>query len=145
MRNKTHYINQYSNHIGPLSEALRRICNNNMFCELYELVALANILQCDIQSVYPYIDYRAEMRIMNAVYKPTDTSVPSNGRIVIFWSSTEDEISTRARPGNCGTWNPNHFVPLVHQSSSVRMRSKERVSSTSEVKCKTICTESMHE
>ena len=116
-----------------------------MFCELYELVALANILQCDIQSVYPYIDYRAEMRIMNAVYKPTDTSVPSNGRIIIFWSSTEDEISTRARPGNCGIWNPNHFVPLVRQSSGVRIRSKERVSSTSEVKCKTICIEPIHE
>ncbi|CAF1311364.1 unnamed protein product [Adineta ricciae] len=126
VKNKTHYINQYSNHIGPLSEALRRICNNNMFCELYELVALANILQCDIQSVYPYIDYRAEMRIMNAVYKPTDTSVPSNGRIVIFWSSTEDEITTRARPGNCGIWNPNHFVPLVHQPRSVRMPKNEQ-------------------
>ncbi|CAF1350216.1 unnamed protein product [Adineta steineri] len=128
VKNKTHYIDQYTNHIGPFDAAIRRICNKNRFSELYELVALANVLNCDVQSVYPYIDYRAEMKIMNAVYKPVDISTPSNGRVIIFWSSTEDEILTRARPGNCGTWNPNHFVPLVHQRRSVRTSNNEQVS-----------------
>ncbi len=103
-----------------------------------ELVALASVLQCEVQSVYPYIDYRAEMKLMNAVYKPVDTSAPSNGRIIIFWSSTEDEVSTRARPGNCGTWNPNHFVLLVHQHRSVRTPNNERVSMMPDVRYKTI-------
>jgi len=73
-------------------------------------------LHCEIQSVFPYIDYRAEMKIMNSVYKPIERSVSNNARIFIFWSSTEDETSTKARPGNGGIWNPNHFVPLLQKS-----------------------------
>ena len=134
VKNKTHYVNQYSNYVGPFDEALRETCNNNKFCELYELVALASVLQCEVQSVYPYIDYRAEMKIMNAVYKPVETSVSSNRRVVIFWSSTEDEISTRVHPGNGGIWNPNHFVPLLQQYRNSRTATKERVSTIPDVK-----------
>lgn len=105
-----------------------------MFCELYELVALASVLQCDVQSVYPYIDYRAEMKIMNAVYKPVEVTVPSSGKIIIFWSSTEDEVSTRTRPGNSGVWNPNHFVPLVKQHKSVGETNNERTTVIPDVK-----------
>lgn len=96
-----------------------------MFCELYELVSLANVLECEVQSVYPYIDYRAEMKIMNAVYKPVGATTPSNERINIFWSSTEDEVSTRRRPGNNGVWNPNHFVPLVQQQSFRKINNEQ--------------------
>jgi hypothetical protein len=134
VKNKTHYSNRYSNHVGPLSEALRRICNNNMFCEVYELAALANVLQCEVQSVYPYIDYRAEMKIMNSMYKPVELSVPLNGSIIIFWSSTEDEASTRTRPGNCGIWNPNHFVPLVQPQRNIQTINNEQASMISYVK-----------
>lgn len=125
VKNKNHYIKHYSHHVGPLNEALRRICNNNMFCELYELVSLANVLECEVQSVYPYIDYRAEMKIMNAVYKPVGATTPSNERINIFWSSIEDEVSTRRRPGNNGVWNPNHFVPLVQQQSFRKINNEQ--------------------
>jgi hypothetical protein len=138
VKNETHYISQCNNRVGSFNEALRRICRSNRFSELYELLALANVLHCEVQSVYPYIDYRAEMKIMNAIYKPEDTSVPSNGRVIIFWSSTEDEVSTRARSGNLGAWNPNHFVPLVHQHRSVLTPSNERVSMIPEVRYKTI-------
>ena len=100
VKNKIHSVNQCSHHVGLFNEALRRTCNNNRFSELYEIAALASVLQCEIQSVYPYIDYRAEMKILNAVYRPVEASVPSDGKLIIFWSSTEDEISTRARPGN---------------------------------------------
>ncbi|CAF1202328.1 unnamed protein product [Adineta ricciae] len=131
VKNKTHYNDQCSKHVGPFNEALRRICNNNMFCELYELVALSNVLQCEVQSAYPYIDYRAEMKIMNAVYTPLRVPVPSNNKIVLFWSSTEDEISTRARPGNSGVWNPNHFVPLLQRHKSApRKTSNESIITT---------------
>jgi hypothetical protein len=66
------------------------------------------------------------MKIMNAVYKPLELSVPPNGRIIIFWSSTKNEVLTRARPDNRGNWNPNHFVPLVHQHNSVGTSNNER-------------------
>lgn len=105
-----------------------------MFCELYELVALANVLQCEVQSVYPYIDYRAEMKIMNAVYKPVGVTVAYNRKIIIFWSSTEDEVSTRTRPGNSGVWNPNHFVPLVKKHKSVRKTNNEQTTMIPDVK-----------
>jgi hypothetical protein len=88
--------------------------------------------------VYPYIDYRAEMKIMNQVYKSAETLVPNSRRVIIFWSSTEDEISTRTRPGNHGIWNPNHFVPLLEQYRSYRTEDNERVSTTPEVKYKTV-------
>jgi len=128
-----HYIAQYTNLIGPFDEALRRTCNNNSFSELYELAALASALRCEVQSVYPYIDYRAEMKIMNAVYKPMDTSVPNNGRLIIFWTSTKDEIITKSRPGSGGIWSPNHCVPLIQQCRSHRTASNERAGVTPEV------------
>ena len=132
--NRIYYINQYSHHVGSFSAALRRACANYSFCELYELVALASVLQCEMQSVYPYIDYRAEMKIMNAVYKPIGITASGRGRIIILWSSTRDEVSTRARPGNDGIWNPNHFVPLLQQNRSSRTETTERANMIPDVK-----------
>ena len=135
VKNRMYYIAQYTNPIGSFDEALRRTCNNNSFSELHEVVALANVLQCDVQSVYPYIDYRAEMKTMNAVYKPMDISVPINGKLIIFWTSSEDELSTKTRPGSDNVWKPNHFVPLVkRQYPSHRTASNERARVSPEVK-----------
>ena len=134
MKNRMYYIAQYTNPIGSFDEALRRACNNNSFSELYEVVALANVLQCDVQSVYPYIDYRAEMKTMNAVYKPMDISVPKQGKLINFWTSSEDELSTKTRPRSDNVWRPNHFVPLVRQYPSHRTASNERARVSPEVK-----------
>ncbi len=138
VKNRIHYINLCSNLIDPFSEALRRACNNNSFCELYEVIALASVLQCEIQSVYPYIDYRAEMKSMNAVYKPVDTSVPNNGRVIMFWTSCENELLTKTRLGDNGVWSPNHFVPLVQASRDDRTASIQRAIVIPEVKYKTV-------
>ncbi|CAF1554051.1 unnamed protein product, partial [Adineta steineri] len=113
VKNRTYYDNQFSHLVGPFNEAIRRTCNNYSFSELYEVVALGNALRCEVQSVYPYIDYRVEMKIMNAVYTPLDTSVSNNGRLIIFWTNSEDEVTTKCRPGSGGVWSPNHFVPLI--------------------------------
>ncbi|CAF1548564.1 unnamed protein product [Adineta steineri] len=113
VKNRTYYDNQFSHLVGPFNEAIRRTCNNYSFSELYEVVALDNALRCEVQSVYPYIDYRVEMKIMNAVYTPLDTSVSNNGRLIIFWTNSEDEVTTKCRPGSGGVWSPNHFVPLI--------------------------------
>ena len=121
-----HYIAQYTNLIGPFDEAPRRTCNNNSFSELYELAALASAIRYTIQSVYPYIDYRAEMKIMDAVYKPMDTFTSTHERLIIFRTSSEDELSTKRRPGSGGVSSPDHFVPLIHQCRSHRTASNER-------------------
>ena len=125
-KNRTHYIAQFANTIGPLDEALRRICNDYNFSELYELAALANVLGCDVQSVYPYIDYRAEMKIMNAVYKPMNISASNKTKLIIFWTSSQDELSTRNRPDSGGIWSPNHFVPLVQRNRRSLTASNEQ-------------------
>lgn len=133
VKNKLYYENAYSKFIGFFDEALRSSCNNYSFCELYEIVALANVLKCDVQSVYPYIDYRAEMKIMNAVYEPIGRSVKNNGKLIIFWSNCEDEITVRSHPVNSGSWTPNHFVPLLQPSREYRERSVEQINLTPEV------------
>ncbi len=138
VKNKTYYEGKCSNIIGPINDALRRICNNYSFCELYEIIALANVLQCEVQSVYPYIDYRAEMKCMNAVYKPTGASNSNNGRVIIFWTSCEDELSTKTRPDNNCVWSPNHFVPLIEATRGSRTASTEQANATPEVKYTTV-------
>lgn len=113
VKNKDYYIDQCSRFVGSFAKALRRACNDKCFCELYEIVALANVLRCNVQSVYPYIDYRAEMKIMNAIYKPAVASVPNTKKLVIFWTNTNHESHVRNRPDCGGIWSPNHFVPLL--------------------------------
>ncbi|CAF4084316.1 unnamed protein product [Rotaria sp. Silwood2] len=121
IKNKTYYINKYAYLIGPIDEAIRRACNNNQFSELYELAALANVIQCEIRSVYPYIDYRAEMKNMNAIYKPIQSSTPIRGYVIIFWTSSRDEVTTRSRTNSGGIWSPNHFVPLVKYDENLNV------------------------
>lgn len=127
VKNKIYYVNRCSQFVGPFDEALRRICNNYSFCELYEIVALTNVLHCEVQSVYPYIDYRAEMKIMNTIFKPTEALVSSERRVTIFWTNTKDEHSTKARPSSQGIWSPNHFVPLVKRNQLYRTTSIEHI------------------
>ncbi len=55
------------------------------------------------------------MKNTNAVYKPVEPSNLDNGRVFIFWSNCEDEITVKTRPGSTGLWSPNHFVPLVER------------------------------
>jgi hypothetical protein len=133
VKNRTYYDHLCSNRVGSFNEAIRRTCNNNSFSELCEVVALASVLQCEVQSVYPYIDYRAEMKNMNAVYKPMNIPVPNNGRLIIFWTSSKDEPSTETRPGSGVVWRPNHFVPLIQQCRSHRTTSNERAHVAPEV------------
>lgn len=78
------------------------------------------------------------MKIMNAVYKPIERSTRINRRVIIFWSSTEDETSTRARPGNGGIWNPNHFVPLLQQARLYETTSGGQTNTMLDVKYKTL-------
>lgn len=133
VKNKTYYENQYSSIGGSFNEALRRGCTNNSLSGLYEVVALATVLQCEVQSVYPYIDYQAGMKSMNAVYKPLGASNLKNGRIVIFWTNYEDQASIRERSGKNTVWSPNHFVPLIKTAQHDAIRVFKEISITPEV------------
>ena len=133
VKNKNYYVNECSRFVGPFDKALQRTCNNNRFCEFYEIVALANVLRCEVQSVYPYIDYRADMEIMNATYKPITTSVSNNTRVVIFWTNTKYELAVKSRPACGSVWSPNHFVPLISGNRPNRTETIEAVILTPKV------------
>lgn len=136
--NSNHYATRLSHLIGPLANVIGRTCKNNEFSELYEIAALATVLQYEIYSIYPYIDYRAEMKIMNSSYKPVLTSIPVRGRVFIFWSNTMDELSVKDRPQGNGVWSPNHFVPLVQSQQRITASSNNEITSVSEVEIRFI-------
>ena len=133
VKNSVYYTTKYSNIIGPLENAICRACNNDRFSELYEIAALASVMQCEIHSVYPHIDYRADMKIMNSAYKPVLASIPVRARLFIFWTNTMDESSVKARPHSGGVWSPNHFVPLVQPPQGSQTSPIQEISSISEV------------
>ncbi|CAF3756666.1 unnamed protein product [Rotaria sp. Silwood1] len=100
----------YSQFIGPLDIAIKAVCKNYTYSELYEIVALCNLLRCNIRSIYPRIDFREDMEILNNIFRPTSPII-ANCSITIFWSHVLNEIDVREQ--NNMTWNPNHFVPLM--------------------------------
>ena len=110
IKSEVSYANQFAHIIGPLDEMIKYIARNRSFSELYEIAALTNVLRCNIQSVYPRIDYRSELEIMNHTFQCTsyNESLPT---VLIFWTNTQSELN--ARRNNGGHWTPNHFVPLL--------------------------------
>ncbi|CAF4952261.1 unnamed protein product, partial [Rotaria magnacalcarata] len=109
VKNEMFYHNRCAHIVGPVNEAIKNIARNFSFSELYEIAALSNVLNCNIQSVYPTIDYRSDLNIMNNTFEHAQCSIASK-TICLFWTHTESEIE--ARRSNAGNWSPNHFVPL---------------------------------
>ncbi|CAF4778660.1 unnamed protein product [Rotaria sp. Silwood1] len=110
LANGAYYTRMYSQFIGPLDIAIKAVCKNYTYSELYEIVALCNLLRCNIRSIYPRIDFREDMEILNNIFRPTSPII-ANCSITIFWSHVLNEIDVREQ--NNMTWNPNHFVPLM--------------------------------
>ncbi|CAF3989736.1 unnamed protein product [Rotaria sp. Silwood1] len=116
--NESYYQTMYSQHVGPIDNAIKAICKNYTFSELYEIAALCNVLQCDIRSVYPKSDFQQYMTTWDNVFTPVSPII-ANCNIVIMWSHALNEKD--AREANNGTWRPNHFVrlisPAIHNDS----------------------------
>ena len=100
----------YSQYVGPIDIAIKAICKNYTFSELYEIAALCSVLQCNIKSVYPKIDFQHYMAVLDSVFTPVPPSI-AKCSVTILWSHTLNEKD--ARETNNGTWSPNHFVPLM--------------------------------
>ena len=108
--NETYYQTMYSQYVGPTDVAIKAICRNYTFSELYEIAALCNVLQCNIRSVYPKIDFHHYMAIWDNLFTPIPPVI-ANCNIAILWSNALNEKD--ARETHYGTWRPNHFVPLL--------------------------------
>jgi hypothetical protein len=81
-----------------------------MYSEIHEVAALCNVLQCNIRSVYPRIDFEYYKAIWDSVFTPIPPII-GNCNIVVLWSCTLHEKD--AREAYNGLWRPNHFVPLL--------------------------------
>ena len=110
VKNESYYASTYSRFIGPLDIAVKAICKDRTYSELYEIVALCTLLECNVRSIYPMIDFREDLAIMNHVFTPAPPTV-ANCEIKILWSHTMKERDFRASYNT--RWNPNHFVPLM--------------------------------
>ncbi|CAF1501115.1 unnamed protein product, partial [Rotaria magnacalcarata] len=115
VKNEIFYNNRFMHIIGPLNEVMKNVARNFAFSELYEIAALSNVLKCSIRSIYPTIDYRPHLNIMNSTFEHAQYSIVSKA-ICLFWTHTESEIE--ARRSNAGNWSPNHFVPLLLPSGN---------------------------
>lgn len=110
LKNEFYYTSRVSHLVGPLNEVIKSIIHNYSFLGLYEIAAMSNVLECSIYSVYPIIDYRPELDIVNRTLEYAQ-STTSSKTVFIFWTHTQSEshvcrINTR-------NWTPNHFVPLL--------------------------------
>ena len=113
VKNENFYAREYSQFVGPVQNALQTACKDCNYSELCEIVALCTLLQCDIRSVYPNIDFRDDMMIVNRIFTPVPP-IHANYQITILWSHVNREINARAL--NNGAWGPNHFVPLLSRA-----------------------------
>jgi hypothetical protein len=113
VKNENFYAREYSQFVGPVQSALQSACKNYNYSELCEIGALCTLLQCNLRSVYPNIDFRADMMIANRIFTPVPP-INANCQIIILWSHVNREINARAL--NNGAWSPNHFVPLLSRA-----------------------------
>jgi hypothetical protein len=118
VQNEIFYHNRFAHIVGPINEAIKNIARNYSYSELYEIAGLSNILKCNIRSIYPRIDYRQDLNIMNSTFEYARSNLTTN-IISIFWTHTKSE--TYVRNNNSGNWTPNHFVPLVLSSSQSKV------------------------
>ena len=121
---------------GPFDTAIQAICRNYTYSELYEIAALCSLLKCNIQSVYPNIDIREDLTILNSVITP-DASIVANCTIAILWSHACNEMEARA--DNKNKWSPNHFVPLMLPSTQNEISHKNMSNLTLVVNYNCVC------
>ncbi|CAF1381519.1 unnamed protein product, partial [Didymodactylos carnosus] len=111
IKNYKQYETKYGNSFGIIQEHIRYMYRNYAFSEMYEIIALCDVLQCNIESVYPNIDYSDHLNKCNYTYSPIKKTSFTNKTITILWTHALHEVE--ARRNSKGTWTANHFVPLV--------------------------------
>ena len=85
------------------AEITMQSIKDGSYMGMWELIAMASVLGCSIQSVYPTIGSSTVRKFLNRKILPriqqtTDVAT-------IMWS--------RANKCVASVWNPNHFLPLV--------------------------------
>ena len=87
-----------------LEKEIKSICTHKSFMGIWQIFALASVLQMQIFSVYPMLGENLYRTNLHRVVFPR---VLSNCHTVaIMWTSTRDDMVSI-------NWKPNHFVPIV--------------------------------
>ena len=90
MANENYHQTTYSQYIGPIDIAVKSICKNHTFSELYGTAALCNVLQCNIPSVYPKLVFQHHTTLWDSVFTPA-LPVIADYSITILWSHVQNE------------------------------------------------------
>ncbi|XP_014676865.1 PREDICTED: uncharacterized protein LOC106816757 [Priapulus caudatus] len=79
---------------------------NGSYMDMWAIFALASVLQCPIQSIYPDAGGKATRDLLNRIVEPRACRDRSAGVATIMWSSIRmsDEEAL---------WTPNHFVACL--------------------------------
>lgn len=113
------YESLYINFLGPIYIHIKQTVYLKNYSELYELIALCDVLKVNIQSVYPKIHNPNQNNISQWI---THNQVYFNrhnqqNMIYILWTHIQEE--KLARNNNIyKTWSPNHFVPLFPRNEN---------------------------
>lgn len=111
------YESIYQNLLGPITIYIKNVVTMGNYSELYELIALCNVLDVNIQSIYPKIQSQTKYnQIQWTTHNQLYTNIKSientrNQTIFIMWTNTQNKEN--AQFGNNKDWSPNHFIPLL--------------------------------
>jgi hypothetical protein len=97
----------------------------NAYMGIWQIFALANVLQCPIMSCYPEFINSEVRNCLHRLVFPSHTSKAS-AIAHILWTSTRLDMT----PQN---WIPNHFVPLVEIDKSLKTISDENTTAEIDV------------
>ncbi|CAF1530866.1 unnamed protein product [Adineta ricciae] len=128
--NEAFYSHRFAYAVGPLDIAIKGVCKKNTYSELYEVAALCTVISCNIRSLYPEIDFRVDMAIMNSVFTPIPPII-AKYEIKVLWSNARSEVDIRAT--NNSQWSPNHFVPLMSSNTRYQDISSSQIELTTKI------------
>lgn len=108
---------EYNNNVltPSLADDMTAICQDGGYSSFRVFVAAAEALQCKIEPIYLPVNGSSD-QVCGMLNRNITLSVVSSST----WAADITEVRimrSRTQPPDSGVWVPNHFVPLVHQSS----------------------------
>jgi len=90
-------------------EHVFRMRTNGYYASMWDVHALAAVLQINLYSIYPMYGYN----VRDELHRLVPSNPPAESTAYIMWTDSHQEADPRK-------WSPNHFVPLVdmHPSGS---------------------------
>ena len=103
-----HEKGYYDTIAGTLDDNILRAAKNYSWSSVYDIHALASILNCTITAIYPPINGLLDINVrsLNRRYLPRQQQQKQQ-EITIMWTSTSSPQATKE------LWQPNHFVPIL--------------------------------